>query len=374
MLVASIWVGYAPMLFFKIVMVISLPVTILAFIAAYRAYKNGNSSSLYFLLASGSLWLGIIIAVFRAFDLLSSNAISLHAVQIGSCVEMLLLSFALAHRIHVERESRIVAQEATIEARNALLDMARKNEAQLENKVFERTEKLQQIALDEREIRQQYVRFGAMIAHEFRNPLGIIETQSSLIQREDQLGINKINERTETILGATHRLARLFEKWLKSDQLQEPISQPHASSIKLQRLMHSVFKTASTYHRDFNIVMQPVPDLTIDVDQSLLEIALLNLIDNACKYSPTNDTISVSFQLSEHMIGIMISDHGSGIPVHQRSEIFKPYVRIGNTEEKSGFGLGLAFVAHIAELHHGKVEVHGETNKGSHFILWMPCL
>lgn len=374
LLIGSVWGDYSPSLVFQLVMIISLPVTILAFYAAYRAYTGGNTSSLYFLLASGSLWIGIVVAVFRAFDLVPSNAITLYAVQIGSCVEMLLLSFALAHRIHAERENRILAQEATIEARNALLVMARENEAQLENKVFERTQKLQQIALDEKETRQQYVRFGAMIAHEFRNPLGIIETQSSLIQREHQLGIDKINDRAETILGATHRLAQLFEQWIKSDQLQQPISQPRTSVIQLDAIMRPVIKAASTYHRDFTIAMQPVPNVTLDVDQSLLEIALLNLIDNACKYSPTHSVINVSFQHSEQMIGIMVSDTGLGIPLNQRSEIFKAYVRIGNTEEISGFGLGLAFVAHIAELHHGRVEVHGEPNKGSQFILWVPCL
>lgn len=374
LLVGSIWGAYSQSPAFQLALVISLPATLCALMAAINAYRAGNSSALYFLLANGALWIGVNVAVLRAFDLLPSNGYTLYAVQIGSCIEMLLLSFALAHRIHAEREQRITAQAATIEARNQLLALAKETESQLENKVVERTQKLQQIALNEKDIRQEYVRFGAMIAHEFRNPLGIIETQATLTKREHELGIDKVCDRSETILSATHRLAKLFDQWLKSDQLQEPISQLHSSPIMLDTLMNSVFQAAQAYHQGFKIVMQHVPAVTVEVDQSLLEIALLNLIDNACKYSRAQDVVDIRFQPQEKRLGITVSDNGPGIPPDLHHQIFKPYVRVGDTKSKSGFGLGLVFVAYIAELHHGSVEVHSEQNQGSQFTLWIPCL
>ena len=372
LLVLSIKLGFSPTILFQVFLAITLPTSIITVLASVLVYRQGNRSALYFLFAYSTLWSGALIGALRAFDLVPSNGLTLYALQIASCLEMLLLSFTLAHRVHTERERRIVAQEAAIQARNELLVMAKENETILEIKVIERTEKLQQIVLSERGIRQQYARFGAMIAHEFRNPLGIIETQSTLMQRENQLGINKINDRTETIRGATHRLATLFDQWLKSDQLQQTISEVHAAPIELYDFMNVLVRTARGYHHDRRIEMETIPKITLNGDSALLEIALLNLIDNACKYSPENEPIGISYRQRGTQIGIAVWDKGPGIPPEQYAEVFKPYVRTGDTLNRPGFGLGLAFVAHIAELHYGEIEISSQINRGSQFCIWLP--
>lgn len=373
MFVWSIESGFSPSLLFQIFLAITLPAGIITFLAGILVYRTGNKSALYFLFAYSALWAGALVGALRAFDMVPSNGVTLYALQIGSSLEMLLLSFTLAYRIHSERDQRIAAQDAVIEARNDLLKLAKENESQLEKKVIERTEKLQEIALNEQQIRQQYTRFGAMIAHEFRNPLGIIETQSTLMKRENQLGIDKVVDRVETIKSASHRLSSLFDQWLKSDQLQQPISQVHAVPIELQALMTPVIQGARGYHRDRKIEVESVPKVTLNGDQGLLEIALMNLIDNACKYSPADTPVSIGFRFSENRVGITITDHGPGMPPEQCEAIFKAYVRFSNSTNKPGFGLGLAFVAHIVERHHGRVEVISQPGEGSQFCLWIPC-
>lgn len=373
-LVASMVWGFSSTPALKVAFLIALPGTLCALYAGIRVYRHNNRSALYFLLACCALWIGAIIAGLRAFDLVPSNAVTLFALQIGSAIEMLLLSFTLAQRIHNEREQRIIAQDAAIDARNNLLALAKETEARLESKVIERTELLQEIALKEKETRHQYARFGAMIAHEFRNPLGIIETQSALLRREQQLGINKIEDRTDTILSASHRLAALFDQWLKRDQLQEPISHAHIEAVDLESLMAIVIHAARSFHHDRQIQTETTPKTQIQGDQGLLEIALLNLIDNACKYSPTTEPISIRFQHRENQIGITVIDHGLGFPPKFQQEIFKAYVRTGDTNARPGFGLGLAFVAHIADVHHGEITVTSQPEQGSAFCLWVPCI
>lgn len=373
-LVASMVWSFSSTPALKVAFLIALPGTLCALYAGIRVYRHNNRSALYFLLACCALWLGAIIAGLRAFDLVPSNAVTLHALQIGSAIEMLLLSFALAQRIHSEREQRILAQGTALEAQNNLLVLAKETEARLESKVIERTELLQEIALKEKVTRQQYVRFGAMIAHEFRNPLGIIETQTALLQREQELGINKVEDRTDTILSASHRLVALFDQWLTRDQLQEPISHVHIETINLESLMATVIHTARSFHRDRQIHSEATPNTQLQGDQGLLEIALLNLIDNACKYSPATEAVCIRFQHRENQIGITVTDHGPGLPPGLQQEIFKAYVRTGDTNARPGFGLGLAFVAHIAEVHHGDITVTSQPEQGSEFCLWIPCI
>lgn len=372
--VSSILLDFSPATLFQVFLLITLPAALTTVLAAVLTFRNGNRIALYFLFAYGALWVGAVVGMLRAFDVLPSNGLTLYALQIGSSFEMLLLSFSLAYRIHHEREQRIRAQDAAIEARNRLINVTKENESLLESKVIERTEKLQQIALREHDIRQQYVRFGAMIAHEFRNPLGIIETQTALLQRENELGINKTENRTETIKAASHRLASLFEKWLKSDQLQQPISEVIATPIEIYSFMTKLLQAARSYHNDRKIDTAPIPKVKINGDYALLEIALLNLIDNACKYSPANEPVGITYHQQQGRIGIVVWDMGSGIARAQYEEVLKPYTRTGNNTSKPGFGLGLAFVAYIAELHHGEIEITSQLGQGSQFCIWLPVL
>jgi signal transduction histidine kinase len=372
LLVSSLW-GYAPVsLGFQLILIATIPGTIGAITAGAKALRAGNRSALYFLLAWGILMVAANVAVLRAFDLIATNSLTLYAVQIGSCLEMLLLSFALAHRIQTERDQRIAAQEQAFRAHDALLNIAQENEAILERKVKERTNLLQQLAFNEKQIRQEYARFGAMISHEFRNPLGIIETQATLIQRETPRGIQKAEERSEIILSATQRLARLFEQWIKSDQLQQSISLMHPAPISLAGLFEPILETARGMHRSHSIQMPKLPNRMLTVDSALIEIALLNLIDNACKYSPPTAPISIRCESLDGMIGISIEDQGPGLPISKQATIFQPYVRAAHKNEPTGYGLGLAFVAHIAELHQGKIDLVSPPGGGCKFTLWLP--
>lgn len=371
-LIGSLW-GYTPAsLGFQLVLITTIPATLGTLAAGIHTLRCGNRSALYFLIACGAVWIGATFAALRAFDLIPTNGLTMYALQIGSCLEMLLLSFALAHRIHSERDQRLVAQEAALNARNELLAVSLENEAVLERKVKERTSRLQQLALNEKEIRQEYVRFGAMISHEFRNPLGIIETQATLVQREMSLGINKAEERAEIILSASHRLARLFDQWIKSDQLQQPISVLRPSIISLASLMSPVLIAARGMHRSHTIHCTHIPEWQLSVDSALIEIALLNLIDNACKYAPASEPVDLDFSMRDGMIGISVTDRGTGLSAAEQAAIFQPYVRSTKQESPSGYGLGLAFVAHIAELHQGTIEVNNPPNGGCRFTLWLP--
>jgi two-component system sensor histidine kinase SenX3 len=118
--------------------------------------------------------------------------------------------------------------------------------------------------------------------------------------------------------------------------------------------------------------MSPVPKAMIVGDSALLEIAMLNLIDNACKYSAPNQSVGIAFRQHENQIGIVVWDNGPGIDPKKYDEILKPYVRNPDTASKPGFGLGLAFVAHIAELHQGEIEITSQINQGSQFCIWLP--
>ena len=357
---------------FEVFFVVNLLASFACLYSSITAIKQGHLSAYYFSLAWGSLAVGSIVASLRVFDLVPSNGFTLYALQIGSGFEMLLFSFALAYRIQSERILRETAQTEALVAKQATLDAMKISEDRLEEAVEMRTEKLQHLLVNEQEIHEQYVRFGAMIAHEFRNPLNIIEGQTSMLDLESESGINNTQKRTGAIRTATFRLANLFDQWLQSDRLNQPGSKLDKATISLNSLIGELVETCRNFHPDYSFeFIPPQTILAVEADSHLLQIAILNLIDNACKYSPKQTTVTVTLKQQGLYVAISISDQGCGIDPEDTDRIFDVYYRARKENQTKGTGLGLAFVRKIAELHGGHIEVQSEPNLGSTFTLWL---
>lgn len=224
----------------------------------------------------------------------------------------------------------------------------------------------------EQQVRDQYVRFGAMIAHEFRNPLNVIETQNALLEIDPTSDPVKVTKRVGVIRSAVTRLANLFEQWLQSDRLSQAFAQITPLPIDTIGLIDDVVASSRAYQPDHNIVsLSTESSLVIRADYGLLRMALLNMVDNACKYSPKGTTVGVGVEFRDGWVGLFVKDDGVGIPLEKQTEIFQPYVQLTNSDRLVGVGLGLSFVKRIAQLHEGRVEVHSQPGKGSTFTIWV---
>jgi two-component system phosphate regulon sensor histidine kinase PhoR len=107
---------------------------------------------------------------------------------------------------------------------------------------------------------------------------------------------------------------------------------------------------------------------------SLIEQAIINLLNNAIKYSNGNSEINITVVKQNNDIKISIADKGSGIPEEHLSRLFERFYRVDKARSRQlgGTGLGLSIVKHIALAHKGKVTVSSEINKGSIFSLILP--
>jgi two-component system phosphate regulon sensor histidine kinase PhoR len=105
-----------------------------------------------------------------------------------------------------------------------------------------------------------------------------------------------------------------------------------------------------------------------------LEQALVNLIDNAVKFSPANSTVRVEAQETGAEIVIRVMDQGDGIPPEHLDRIFERFYRVdaGRSRKVGGTGLGLAIVKHIAQAHRGRVTVSSTPGEGSTFSIMIP--
>jgi two-component system, sensor histidine kinase LadS len=223
-------------------------------------------------------------------------------------------------------------------------------------------------------MREQYVRFGAMIAHEFRNPLNIISAQTSILEMEDAPSAEKIIKRTGVIRSAVDRLVLLFDQWLESDRLNMAVNEINTTRIDIAPWLKELVETCRSYHAENPITLDNhLPHIYIEADDHLLQIALLNLIDNACKYSPLGSVIKIRTETEQNSIGICIQDSGCGIPEDQIDAVLEPYARGEHAHSTiKGVGLGLAFVNRIIQLHNGRIVIDSTPGMGTSITLWLP--
>lgn len=344
------------------------------FLTIYAAFKVsllGDQSARIFLVAWGVLCVGGIVASLRTFNLLPSNGFTMYAVQISSAFEMLFLAFALANRIKGERRMREYAQNEALKSKEALVETLKASEERLEALVTVRTNDLRDLLENEKKMRAQYVRFGSMISHEFRNPLGIIETQLALLER-DKDG-KKLPKRISTIGSAVHRLAILFDRWLQGDRWNSKMDEINPRAIDLNHWLLNITEQCQNYHPSHKFMLMPNPAVPIiRADEKMLQVAVLNLIDNACKFSPDASQVTISIKQETDMVGICVSDQGQGIdPAHHQS-IYEEYYQINYDQQIRGLGLGLSFVKKIITMHGGRIDLVSGSGKGASFTIWFP--
>ncbi len=368
----GVWIPSLVSLAFQTLAFSSLALFIGLVTASVFAVRAGVPGISLFIAAWSAFWIGGLIAALRLLDLVPTNALTSNAIQISSAIEMTLFAFALAEMVKIEKRERLNAQNDLLQAKQALLDTMRSQEAVLEKTIQERTLELNIALRKEKEVLGQYVRFGSLISHEFRNPLGVINSQATLLKKEQPLN-ERGAERITTIKTAVRRLVKLFDKWLEGDRLEtllerEINKRPIAAKAWLEQLL----KKNTTLLEEHQITIaaeSPVCDIQADPD--MLEIAMLNLLENACKYSEPQSRIIITTVRKDGWSGFSVTDEGIGISESHQNEIFNDYLRVENPSQP-GLGLGLAFVKRIMLAHGGSVSVTSTLGIGSTFTLLFP--
>lgn len=369
--VPAVWVQQA-------ISVVVFPIGLMIFWTGAVRLRQGTRGVRYFMLAWGTLWVGVFVATARMFGWVPSNTWTMYALQISSVVEMLLLSFALADIVLEERRERDRVQRDNLALQENLVAHLRQSEEALEKAVLERTQALEASLMRQKDMLDQQIRLGALISHEFRNPIGIIQSQISLWRKTvwPPPMQSSLDKGLDIIASANRRLQQLFDRWLQGDRLQHLEDELELEDLEPASWLRDLIHAHPAYQSSHGIELdiQAVQPCVIRVDSSLLEIAMLNLIDNACKYSPPQTRVQVCLSCDGRRLGLSVRDQGVGIAASQQQVIFDDYVRLAPEGNVRGVGLGLAFVKRIANLLGAQIEVNSAPGLGSTFCLWFPAV
>lgn len=333
------WTPYGAIGSFSLVYVLIIPLIW----AAVRFNMRGMSTALALtgLIAATGVLFG-----YSGFTLHPEQ--SLFALQI--LVGVLTLIFLIFSSITEERRAAVASLEEHIGRLEGVLEQIRSSD----------------------DAKNEFI---AILAHELRNPLAPIVSSVEILKD----GVRPADEQQEFMgIIDTHvqTLVRLLDDLLDISRITQKKFHLQRRRVSLQHMVEVTLQTVGAYmkQRTHTLTLDlPKEPLMLDADPVRLEQALVNLLNNAAKYTEPGGTITLSAEQREGNVYIYITDTGMGIAPEIQHLIFEPFSSTSSMRRPGGLGVGLYLTKRLVELHGGTIGVISEgRNKGSKFIVSIP--
>ena len=224
------------------------------------------------------------------------------------------------------------------------------------------------------EAKRDYV---ALIAHDLRTPLTAARGQAELLQRRSKRRGDSDGggaRGLESIVANARRMEAMIQDLIESSQLESGALLLRRAPIDLSRLAADVVaQVVSAEERQRIRVIAPAPGPRVSADAMRIERVLMNLLQNALKYSAAGAPIELEVRQAADEVVVSVIDHGAGIPVDLLPRLFQRFSRIRRVEaDPGGFGLGLYIARLIVEAHGGRVWAESAVGSGSRIGFSLP--
>lgn len=312
-----------------------------------------------------------------AYNILKISEKNIEGVKLKNVIDNVelhnLILFALQQNKPVGQEIIIhndVEYEQVLFAQSApLLDIHKNKCGTLV--VFNDITKLKEFELQRKE-------FVANVSHELRTPLTAIQGLSETLIEFPDLVQDKRAHFIDVIHTHSIRLESIIENLLTLSKIEKETEIDEIDFVDesvILALSNAIFLCKDkALKRNIDIILNNTEDIIFKHNSSLIEQAIINLLNNAIKYSNGNSKITITVVKQNNDIKISVADQGSGIPEEHLPRLFERFYRVDKARSRQlgGTGLGLSIVKHITLAHRGTVTVSSEIDKGTIFTLILP--
>jgi signal transduction histidine kinase len=221
--------------------------------------------------------------------------------------------------------------------------------------------------------------FVANVSHELRTPLALIRLYAETLELGRLSAPEKREEYYRIIRKESERLTALINNILDFSRIEAGRKEYDFRDTNLAELVRATLEAYRFQIEQHGFSFQEKIEENVPpvrVDREAIARSLLNLINNAIKYSPEEKYLGVKLYRSNGSVKLEVEDHGIGIPRNEQAKIFDKFYRAGDplVHNTKGSGLGLSLVQHIVQAHGGQVSVESAPGKGSRFTIALPLL
>ena len=407
--ISLLYVTAMPQLGYRLAQGVSGLFAFYILLMAFLVWRNGSRQAGFFLMAWTFFLVGVMVYVLRDAGVLPYDQLTTYAMPIGSAMEGVLLSFALADRINIMRKEKELSQAEALSAAQENARITRDQNILLEMKVSERTEQLQhsldqlkraQSKLVEAERMSSLGQLTAGIAHEINNPVNFIRSNIAPLKRDmDDIFQVLVSYRShdvpphvaelerslgldETIDEVRHILDSIEEGADRTSEIVRGLrsfSRLDEDTLKYASVDQGIRGTLNLLgpklKKGINVELDLHASQTVECFPGKLNQVFMNVLANAiqaiaARHDTADGRITVRTEQGECHTAITITDNGTGMAPEVCSRIFEPFFTTKAVGE--GTGLGLAIVHSIIEMHHGRIEVESAPDQGSTFRIIIP--
>ncbi len=221
--------------------------------------------------------------------------------------------------------------------------------------------------------------FVSLVSHELRTPL------TSIRMFIETLALGRLKDAAQTqevlhlLMRETERLSALIERVLDWARIESGRKEYQREPLEVGEVVEAAVAAFRAQRLEGGVELEvAVPGglPRVEVDRHAVAGALLNLLQNAYKYSGQDKRIGLTVQAEGKWVGLSVEDHGMGIAPRDRKRIFERFYRVDNllTRKTEGSGLGLAITKRIIEAHGGRITLQSELGRGSRFTIHLPVM
>jgi signal transduction histidine kinase len=221
----------------------------------------------------------------------------------------------------------------------------------------------------ELDLARQQKNFILSITHELKSPIASAKLQLQTLLKHE-LPKEKQKEIIENAIHDTERLNTLVENILFVSKIENSVTALLKEACNVSELLNTIIeKNTKLYFQHHQIKTVIEPDIILKIDKNAFPSIVVNLIENAVKYSEKNTTVEIILKKQNNKIIFSVADQGIGIEDKEKQKVIEKFYRVGNEEVRNtkGTGLGLYIVNYLVKEHGGKLQIKNNVPKGSVF-------
>jgi signal transduction histidine kinase len=246
--------------------------------------------------------------------------------------------------------------------------------------LIEKTSQLKEALENEQEMRKMQSEFVALVSHEFKTPLQIIDSTRELLTRKiknHNIIDESIDKALERIKNGILRMNGLIHSTLNLARMEngENKIKVEYETFDLKKFIFDIIEKNSNLAMNKNIqILTSIDELPFDFygDSKLLDHSITNIISNAVKYSKNDTTVRILAKANDKKVALRVIDQGMGIPKEDLANIGQKFFRAKNTLSVAGTGIGIYLTKHFIQLHGGDFAIDSEINVGTTVTVTLP--